>query len=111
MNVLRTVLDAGLELHADGDTLRVSPPERITPALRALIKENKWVLLAAAKEAAAVTSALVQAIHRACDVRGDSDTNREALIQECTALPRAQQAEMQEHFNSEATRWEKASGV
>ena len=110
MNVLQTVLSAGLELTAEGDILRVAPPERITPPLRTLIRENKWLLLNAARGADQVTVALVQAINRACDARGDDAANRQGLIDECSVLPKSGQADMQEHFVEEAIRWEKASG-
>lgn len=41
---------------------------------------------------------LTDAINDACDVRGDDDANRQALIDECMVLPADQQCDLLEHF-------------
>ena len=51
-----------------------------------------------------LAAALAAAINRACDVRGDSDTNRAGLLAECAALPPEGQADMLAHFTLEAVR-------
>lgn len=51
---------------------------------------------------------MASAINRCCNARGDDDANRAALIAECSALDAAGQADMLEHFNAEAERWERA---
>lgn len=51
-------------------------------------------------------TSLRQSIERCCDLRGDDEANRAALIVECLALPMAGQEDVQEHFEQEAERWE-----
>ena len=51
-------------------------------------------------------TALVQAIHRCCDARGDEPENRAALLEECADLLPEQQADLLAHFSIEAIRWE-----
>jgi hypothetical protein len=53
--------------------------------------------------------ALAAAINRACDIRGDDDANRAALLGECAALPPASQADMLAHFTLEAARCSRRS--
>ncbi len=43
--ILNTLQGQGLHLSADGDTLRVTPRERLTDQTRAIIKQNKPDLL------------------------------------------------------------------
>lgn len=50
-------------------------------------------------------TALIAAINRCCDARGDLDANRQGLIDECRRLPRHHQADLREHFEQEANRW------
>ncbi|MEO6597073.1 MAG: hypothetical protein ABIP94_20200 [Planctomycetota bacterium] len=52
---------------------------------------------------------LVVSINRACDSRGDDDSNRTALIEECTALPAHFHADALAHFETEAERFERAN--
>lgn len=56
-------------------------------------------------------AALIDAVSRCCEVRGDDDANRTALIAECLTLTPRQQEDMHEHFEIEAERWERACGV
>lgn len=55
-----------------------------------------------------VTAALVAAIHRTCDARGDDDRNRRALVDECSRMTPEAQADLLAHFTVEAARWEAA---
>jgi hypothetical protein len=52
-----------------------------------------------------ITSALVAAINRTCDVRGDNDGNRAALIADAMALSIDLQADLLAHFTVEAARY------
>ena len=54
---------------------------------------------------------LVAAINACCRHRGDTDTNRDALIAECGALSPRQQRDMADHFEAEARAWARATGV
>lgn len=54
--------------------------------------------------------ALIHAINRCCDARGDDDSNREALIAEAASLTAREQIDMHEHFEQEATSWAAAKG-
>ncbi len=58
-----------------------------------------------------VATRLRQAIDRCCEARGDDEANRAALIAECGALPTVGQDDMRQHFESEADRWERATGI
>lgn len=50
MGALATLRDAGLTLEVvDGDRLRVMPAARLTPELRAVVKEHKAALVAAVR--------------------------------------------------------------
>ena len=53
--------------------------------------------------------ALIDAINRCCDARGDDDRNREALIAEAASLTARNQADMREHFEQEAATWAAAN--
>lgn len=83
----------------------VAPAAALTDAHRQAIREHRTELLALL---AGTPATLVNAINRCCDVRGDDDANRAALIAECNALDAAGQADMLAHFSSEADRWERA---
>lgn len=52
-----------------------------------------------------LAGALVEAINRCCDVRGDDDANRQGLLDECRYLPPYEQADLRDHFEQEAQRW------
>jgi hypothetical protein len=52
-----------------------------------------------------LAAALVDAINRTCDVRGDDDTNRAALIADALALTPDMQADLMGHFVIEAARY------
>ena len=60
------------------------------------------------KESKKRATALRQAIDRCCDTRGDDDANRVALHRECIDLTPGGQADMTEHFQQEAVRFERS---
>jgi hypothetical protein len=53
---------------------------------------------------------LIAAVNRCCDVRGDDDGNRAALIADCKLLAPHEQADMLEHFDGETRRYTRQSG-
>ena len=55
-------------------------------------------------------SALIAAINRCCDLRGDTDRTRDALIAEAAALTAEQQVDMTDHFLGECRLWLLATG-
>lgn len=61
------------------------------------------------KVVARLATTLRDSINRCCDARDDDERNRAALIAECMSLPPSGQADMQEHFEYEALRWERAA--
>jgi hypothetical protein len=86
MNLVVTLLDAGLTLATDGDRLLVSPRENITPPLRDVIKENRAALHAYVRQTERLALDFVSAIHRAC-IPSDEAT-RLASSRECRTLRR-----------------------
>ena len=58
---------------------------------------------------ARLATGLRDSINRCCDARGDDARNRAALIAECMRLLPSGQADMKEHFEQEAARWECAA--
>jgi hypothetical protein len=55
-------------------------------------------------------TALVEAIRRCSEVRGDTDANRAALIAEAVDLTPREQQDMREHFDEQAALWAAATG-
>ena len=55
-------------------------------------------------------AALVSAIGRCCDARGDDEHNRAGLIAESASYSPHQMADLIEHFDLEADRWVLATG-
>jgi hypothetical protein len=55
-----------------------------------------------------VSAGLANAIARCCDVRGDDEANRAALLAESENLDEDMQAEMQQHFEDQARMWRRA---
>jgi len=107
---------AGLTATADGDRLVIRPASRLTDDIRSAVRKAKTELLAlliggvtepvhSRQACGELDAALAVAINRACDVRGDDDANRAALLAACALLPRAGQADMLEHFMIEAVGW------
>lgn len=101
----------GITIDRDGENLVVKPASRLSAQQRALILRNKPDILALLTQAHATSVALIKAIRRTCDHRGDDDANRRALIEECGALDPASQADQLEHFQAEAERWARATGA
>ena len=56
-------------------------------------------------------AALTAAINRCCDLRGDTDRTRDALLAECASLSREHQRDLTAHFSNEAAIWRAATGV
>src|SRR4051812_23380693 len=110
MNVVGTLVDAGLTLQSDGDRLLVSPRGRITPEIRAVIAANKPALLAYVYDVENGPRALVDAITRACQLGGDDAQNRLDLIRECGALSPKDQEDAHQHFEEVAAIWARATG-
>jgi hypothetical protein len=54
---------------------------------------------------ARLVAALVQAVNRTCDARGDDSANRAELIADALALPVELQADLLAHFTVEAARY------
>ena len=52
-----------------------------------------------------LAEALIDAINRACDARGDDDEHRVALTEECLTQPAEMQTDLLAHFLAEAARW------
>lgn len=102
MSPLRVLIDAGLTLRTDGDRLIVTPASALTDSLRELIRERKPELLVSVRRAEVLAADLIAAINRCCDARGDDERNRAALIAESSQLTPHEQADMRDHFHSEA---------
>lgn len=110
MKLLPILIEIGFTLSSDAETLVVVPASRLTDPLRDLIRENKVDLLMAVREAERGAAALVVAINRCCDLRGDDDRNRDALVAEAAALTPTEQSDMTEHFNEQGALYSAATG-
>jgi len=99
MDLLQHLQSRGVSVRIDGPNLIVNPRSLLTDELREAIRADKPDLLR-------LPDALMQAIHRCCDARGDDTGNRAALILECTALPAWEQRELTDYFTEQAERWE-----
>ena len=77
------------------------------PSVRALARD-RLLRHESDKAPLSVATQLRRAIDRCCNARGDDDVNRAALISESSALPVDGQRDMQQHFDQEAERWERA---
>jgi len=102
VSLLRALIDAGLTLRTDGQRLVVAPASALTAAQRDLIRARKSELLVSVRHAEVLAATLVASINQCCDVRGDDERNRAALIAECMQLTQRDQADMLEHFETEA---------
>ena len=100
----------GLTVTLAGENLRVVPGSSLTASHRALIAENKAALVALLGTAHQTVLALIAAVNRCCDARGDDDCNRAALVADCKRLAPHEQADMREHFDAEAKRFTFQSG-
>ena len=109
MDTMQVILDAGLVLNTDHDCLLVGPASLLTDELRDLIRTHKVDLLIAVREAERTTADLIASINACCDVRGDTERNRAGLIAEVGDFDQRLQADLVEHFNGEADRWNRAN--
>lgn len=103
-NPLESLVAAGLSLRTDGEQLIVTPASALTDALRNLIRQNKPRLIADVRNAEALSRDLIASINRCCDVRGDDDANRAALISESAQVELRLLADLREHFDQETVR-------
>ena len=76
-----------------------------TPATLLPNKATISRFAALATPAAFLRDDLAAAINRCCDARGDSDANRQGLLDECSRLPPHQQTDLRVHFVQEVVRW------
>ncbi|MBL8348887.1 MAG: hypothetical protein JNL87_01110 [Burkholderiaceae bacterium] len=106
-DLLRHLRGAGFTLTLADGGIRVAPARQLTDDQRQAIRDHRVELLTLLR--LADPAALVKAINACCDARGDDDNNRAGLITECTALDAAGQADMREHFETEALIWQRAA--
>ena len=107
--LLEEVCNAGLTLGlTDTGSIKVTPKELITPAIRELIKTNKSALVTAldcpSTQAEIPTGVvelerqLIEAAMRACDYWGDSDQARAEMVADIKATPQHLRQDLLEHF-------------
>lgn len=106
-DLLQHLRSAGFAINAVDGGIRVAPAAALTDAQRQAIRAHKPELLALL--ARPTPAALVKAINQCCTARGDTEANRAALITECAALSRTEQADMLEHFEAETAIWHRAA--
>lgn len=111
-HLLGTLRSAGFTTLLAGDGLRISPSARLTPQLREEVRRHRddLVRLLADEHLDQGQRRLRQAINRCCEVRGDDEAHRLALIEECSQLPPDERNEWRDYFDSEAHRWGNSSG-
>ena len=63
------------------------------------------------QDPATTTADLIAAIKDCCDLRGDTDRTRDALIAESSGLSLKHRLDMLAHFANEAAIWRAATGV
>ncbi len=98
--LLQHLRGAGFTIDAVDGGIRVAPASALTDAQRQAVRTHKPQLLALLTRP--TPAGLFKAINRCCDARGDDDRNRAALIAECAELTPAEQADMREHFETQA---------
>lgn len=107
--LLEEVCKAGLTLGlTDTGSIKVTPKELITPAIRELIKSNKSALVTALvcpstqpetpTDAGELERQLIEAAMRACDYWGDSAQARAEMVADIKATPRHLRQNLLEHF-------------
>lgn len=101
---LESLRATGILLTLTETGLIASPKAALTDHFRALIRVEREDLIACLQADESVRTALIKAINRCCDARGDDDANRAALISECSLLPPAGQVDMCDHFTREEER-------
>ena len=101
----------GFRVQLTADGLTVSPRSALTDGHRSAIRANRDALLSILRREAKVTEGLFAAINRCCDARGDEEANRAALVEECSALPTADQAAWRAYFEGQAEAWARPEKV
>jgi hypothetical protein len=114
-HVLEEVSKAGLILHLTAaGSINAKPVDRLTPALRELLKAHKADLVVALTQlspllhnsmpiAAArdeLDRQLLEATMRCCDYWNDSPEARAQMVAEIRAIPRDQRQDLLEHFQA-----------
>lgn len=100
-DLLLSLRARGVSVEVDGDSLVVRG---------ALAEPDRAALRSLKPQILQLPGLLMSAIDRCCAARGDTDANRAALIVECCAYPAWEQADLLDHFTTEAERWEAATG-
>lgn len=88
-----------VRLTPDGENLTV-PAGRLTPEQRTRVLENKPDLIQYLRDAHGTTERLLAAAMRVCDRHGDDEAARQAMRDECQALPVHLQADLLNHFEA-----------
>lgn len=95
-----------VRLTPDGEHLAV-PAGRLTPEQRTRVLENKPDLIQYLRDAHGTTERLLAAAMLVCDRHGDDEASRQAMRDECLALPAHLQADLLDHFESRHVKPEK----
>ena len=76
------------------------PARRLTPEQRTRVLENKPDLIQYLRDAHGTTERLLAGAMRVCDRHGDDEAARQAMRDECQALPVHLQADLLNHFEA-----------
>ena len=96
--IFRQLVDAGLQVRAEGSRLIVGPAELLDDALRACVQFHKPGLLRFIADAEQITADLLAAAMRACDHHHDGPAARDQMRADCLATPPHLQPELLEHL-------------
>lgn len=96
--ICRQVSDAGIFIHADADALVIKPAERLSPELRALLVDNKPMVLQYLHELESDYTELLARAMAVCDHHGDSDKARAEMRADIEATPTFLRADLLAHF-------------
>lgn len=97
--ILADLLACGITpaVTADGAGI-VVPAGRLTGAQRAAVRDHKPELIERIREAARLTTELLEAAMRACDAHGDDSAAREQMRQDVMDTPPNLRADLLDHF-------------
>lgn len=98
VDICRQVSDAGMYIHADGDAMVIKPAERLSPELRALLVDNKRVVLQYLRAVESDSTELMARAMAVCDHHGDSDKARADMRADIDAAPAHLRADLLAHF-------------
>jgi hypothetical protein len=101
MSALNLLAEHGLSVAIEGDGLLVSPRQNLTDELREFIRANKPEL----RDLLRTWAELETAIHECCDIRGDSDKNREALLKDSREWAATDWPWLVWYFKQEGAKW------